>query len=273
MTALPASWGVVASTLIASTPTSRVHRVRLTDGGSAVVKELTQVGIESELPGAELLRWREGAGYVRLLAADGPRLLLEDAGERSLLSHLESHGDDAATLVAADALRAMHAPVPGTAPTGLLPLAEHFMSLFDLAARGADPLVVEAAEVARRLLDSPVATRPLHGDFHHENLFETDRGWLAIDPKGVIGDPAYEAVNLFYNPLDRDDLRLDPDRIARMARLLAPAVGRDVTSVLGWGFAHACLSASWHLEDGEPELAASSLQVAAALRGVLRAVG
>lgn len=33
-----------------------------------------------------------------------------------------------------------------------------------------------------------------------------------IDPKGVYGDPAFEAANVFYNPPDRDDLCPDPAR-------------------------------------------------------------
>ena len=46
----------------------------------------------------------------------------------------------------------------------------------------------------------------LHGDLHHENIMHGPRGWLAIDPKGVLGDPGFDAANMFYNPLDRDDL-------------------------------------------------------------------
>src|SRR6266567_6137524 len=33
----------------------------------------------------------------------------------------------------------------------------------------------------------------VHGDLHHDNVLSSARaGWLAIDPKGVAAEPAYE---------------------------------------------------------------------------------
>jgi streptomycin 6-kinase len=265
-------WGASDPELVAESPTSRIFRVRLA-GGTAMVKDLLPIGGEDELRGAGVLKWRDGVGYVRLLARDGATLLMEDAGAYSLLDHLGEHGDASATAIAAAALATMHAPIAPPAPPDLLPLADGFVSLFAQARAAADPLIVEGAEVASALLADQRDLRPLHGDFHHENLLLSDRGWLAIDGKGLIGDPAYDVANLFYNPLDRDDLRLDPDRIRAMAAVLGPAVGRQPETVLRWAFAHACLSASWHLEDGNQEKAARSLRVAHAVRSVLREYG
>src|SRR5690606_36059965 len=101
------------------------------------------------------------------------------------------------------------------------------------------------------LLALPHAPRPLHGDIHHDNILHGPRGWLAIDPHGLIGDPAYDAANLFYNPLERRDLRTSTDRAQALAGVLAPAVGRPVSVVLAYGFCHACLSSVWYSEDGE----------------------
>ena len=42
------------------------------------------------------------------------------------------------------------------------------------------------------------------------------RGWLVIDPVGLVGEVGFGAANMFYNPADRRDL-LDPRRIAQMA--------------------------------------------------------
>ena len=261
-------WGAADPVLLALTPTSRVHRVRLA-GGTAVIKELTPTGKQEELRGADLLQWRGGAGYVTLIARDGPTMLLEDAGEYSLLDHLDDHGDASATAVAAVAIAALHTDRPDPPPETLLPLADSFASLFSLADTGGDALVREAAAVATALLARQRGVRPIHGDFHHENLLRGPRGWLAIDPKSLLGDPGYDVANMFYNPVSRDDLRLDPGRIRAMATGLATAVDRDVPTLLRWAFAHACLSASWHLEDGSADKAARSLQVAAAVRSVL----
>ena len=47
----------------------------------------------------------------------------------------------------------------------------------------------------------------LHGDLHHENILEDDeRGWVAIDPKGVIGPKPMEFGRFLHNfPEDEID--------------------------------------------------------------------
>ncbi len=50
----------------------------------------------------------------------------------------------------------------------------------------------------------------LHGDLHHENVLDFgEKGWLAIDPKKLYGDRAFDYANIFCNP----DLSVasDPD--------------------------------------------------------------
>ena len=94
------------------------------------------------------------------------------------------------------------------------------------------------------------------------------RGWLAIDPKGLLGDPGFDAANMFYNPLNRDDLCLDPERIASMAEIFALTLGQDVRAILDHAIAYGCLSASWHGEDKNAVDESGELSVAAVLRGV-----
>lgn len=71
-------WGVAEPVLIAETATSRVSRVRLADGGTAVIKDLKPIGAEEELRGAKFLAWRDGHGCVRLLARSGSTWHVED---------------------------------------------------------------------------------------------------------------------------------------------------------------------------------------------------
>ena len=124
--------------------------------------------------------------------------------------------------------------------------------------------------LARRLLATPHETIPLHGDIHHENIIKGPRGWLAIDPHGVAGDAAFDAANIFYNPLDRDDLCLDLERARRMAEHFAPIIGRDPAYILDYAFAYGCLSAAWHREDGNDADEARELKIASALRHLRR---
>lgn len=264
-------WGCTDPSLVADTPTSRVWRVRRA-GGTAIVKDLNPIGVEDELRGADLLAWRGGHGAVRLLDREGSTLLLEDAGPTSLLDRFGELGDEASTKVILDVLEALHASGPAVRPTALQPLGERFASLFALADAGVEPLILEGAKIARRLLGDRRDVRPLHGDIHYGNVHASDRGWLAIDPKGLVGDAAYDVANLFYNPLDRQDLRTDLGRIRSIATAFGVRFHRDPADVLAWAFADMCLNASWHLEEGNVPRATSDLEIAAAIRAVLATV-
>ena len=62
-------------------------------------------------------------------------------------------------------------------------------------------LVGEAEALFAALLDTAGAPVLLHGDLHHYNILAAGGGrWLAIDPKGVVGEPAFEVVALMHNP-------------------------------------------------------------------------
>jgi streptomycin 6-kinase len=199
-------------------------------------------------------------------------MLLEHAGERHLSAVIDRKGDEAATLVAAELLSILISGPSRPAPPELQPLRARFADLFakagrDYAARIASPYV-EAAGLAGRLLDSAAGERPLHGDLHHDNILSGARGWLVIDPKGVLGDPAFDAANLFYNPLGRTALCLSPDRIAFMAETFAKAVKRSPATILDHAMAYGCLSAAWHAGDGNTADEERELSIAGAIRTV-----
>jgi streptomycin 6-kinase len=258
--------------LIADTFSSRIWKVSRADGSPAVVKALKPFDdVEDELRGAHFLAWRRGEGSVRLLGRDGSRMLIEYAGERHVSAVLDRDGDAAATEVAAEVIARLHSPSGRPAPAGLQPLGERFASLFakgaNRTADGASPYA-DAAELAQRLLADQHGVRPLHGDLHHDNMLFSPRGWLAIDPKGVVGDPAFDAANMFYNPLERDDLCLDPERVAGMAAIFSHTMKIDPRRLLDFAVAYGCLSAAWHADDGNAKDEARELAVAAAIRAV-----
>jgi len=269
----PRRWNIAAADLIAETFSSRIWKVARADGSPAVVKALKPFDdVEDELRGAYFLRWRDGHGAVRLLGRDRLDMLLDYAGERHLTAVLDSEGDAAATEIAAEIMARLHAPSRRKPPSGLQPLRKRFAALFDKArtdaASGTTSLYGEAAAIAERLLSDPRDVRPLHGDLHHDNIMEGERGWLAIDPKGVSGDSGFDAANLFYNPLDRDDLCLSPDRIAHMATVFSLGMGHDPRRLLDHTVAYGALSAAWHAGDSNDLDEQRELAVASAIRAV-----
>lgn len=271
--AFPRRWEIGGAELIAETFSSRIWKVLREDGSPAVVKALKPFDdVEDELRGAHFLAWRRGIGAVRLLGRDGRKMLLEYGGDRLLSSVLDSDGDTTATEIAADVMARLHHTSDYPAPSRLQPLRERFASLFGMAGTARDSrkkrLYEQAARLATTLLDDARDVRPLHGDLHHDNIVQGPRGWLAIDAKGVLGDPGFDAANLFYNPLDRTELCASAERIAAMAEVFSRTTGQSPRRLLDHAFAYGCLSAAWHGEDGNEADETRELRVAEAIRAV-----
>lgn len=224
------------------------------DGSLAVLK----IGVINPelLSEIEALRLYDGHGMARLLDADPKQgvLLLERLQPGTPLITLAD--DEAATAVAAQVMQQLWQPAP----------AGHSFPAVGDWARGMDrlrasfddgygPFPQRLVETAVSLFDEllPSQSDPvlLHGDLHHWNILQAQREpWLALDPKGVIGEPAYEVGAGLRNPVDRltswpDLKRIQQQRIAQFADIL----NLDRQRLLGWGIAQAVLSAWWSYED------------------------
>jgi streptomycin 6-kinase len=114
--------------------------------------------------------------------------------------------------------------------------------------------------------------RLLHGDLQHYNvLFDSDRGWLAIDPKGVIGEVEYEIGASLRNPVEKPELFASAETVERRLRFFEAKLGLDFGRMLAWGFAQAVLSAIWSVEDGFAVDAGNpSLKLANAIQPILK---
>lgn len=203
-----------------------------------------------EQQGGRLMQWWDGLGAARVLEDDGQAILLERAmGTGSLAQMARDGRDDEACLVLCEAARKLHGH-RGAAPPGLADLAEYFVSLRQ-AAQQHGGLFEQAWQIAARLLARSDGKQPLHGDLHHENVldFGPQRGWLAIDPKRVIGARGFDYATLFGDPLDLGAEL--PVRLGRRLAVVAPASGLPPALLLQWIAAQQGLSAAWHLEDDE----------------------
>lgn len=141
-----------------------------------------------------------------------------------------------------------------------MPLEQWFRALIEPTQSG---ILLECATVAKRLLANQHDCVALHGDLHHANVLDFgQRGWLAIDPKGLLGDRALEYCVLFGNP-DLADPRRPVAEAAFERRFVQVAheAALDPSRLRDWIIAWAGLSASWFIEDGNP-LAALSLSIA-----------
>jgi streptomycin 6-kinase len=212
----------------------------------------------------ETLRLVDGDGLARLLAADvaGGAMLLERVEPGLVAVPRDETGDPAATGVLLSVLRRLHRPVPATValPT-VADWGAAFARLRERHGGTTGPLpaaVVDRAERGYAELVASPAGPPLllHGDLHHENALRSDRaGWLAIDPKGLLGEPAFEVGPVLLNPWEELLRWPDPARVlARRVDQLAEGLAVGADRVRHWGFAFAVLSAVWSDEDsGEPD--------------------
>lgn len=204
----------------------------------------------------EALRIYAGRGCVRLLRADEAAgvMLLEriDPGTK-----LKAEADDArATEIAALVMQSLWQPLP--ASHTFKTVSEWAGGLNRLRAcynGGTGPLpaglVALAESLFQELFGSAAPAVLLHGDLHHENILAAGRGkWLAIDPQGVAGEPAYEVGALLRNPTPEVATwpELAPSQARRVAQL-AEILGFDRQRIVGYGIAQAVLSAWWNLED------------------------
>lgn len=228
-----------------------VARVTLADGSPAVLK-LAPPSDETTCE-IDALRIYGGRGAVRLLDADPAvaALLLERLEPGTPLAELED--DERATRIAAGVMRETWRPLPQEHGFPTLERRGAALGRFR-AARGEDtspfpPGLFAAAEATyARLCASAAPPVLLHGDLHHWNILSAERQpWLAIDPKGLAGEPAFEAGALLRNRIG--PLPAARQRAEARATILAAELGLDRRRILDWAFAQAVLSVTWSLED------------------------
>ena len=241
-----ARWDLVPDGEPIKTPSSLLLAVRH-NGQPAMLKIARE---EEERRGGALMAWWDGDGAARVLARHGDALLLERAmGSRSLAAMAAAGQDDEASRILCAVARRLHAPRPMPLPE-LVPLSRWFEALAP-AARTHGGLLVDADIRARTLLAEPRDVAVLHGDIHHGNVLDGGgRGWLAIDPKGLLGEQAFDFVNILRNP--DAVVALTPGRFEHQVEVLAAAASVDRRRLLDWTLAFAGLSAAWHIVDGEP---------------------
>lgn len=208
-----------------------------------------------ERRGAGLLDWWGGAGAAKVLARADAALLMERAtGAQSLSDMARTGRDDEATRILCATIARLHAPRSGPLPV-LKPLAAQFRDLAPMAAQQGG-ILARAAAIAADLLADPREVVPLHGDVHHDNVLDFGpRGWLAIDPQGLMGERGFDYANIFTNPDLSDPTRpvaTEPGVFEQRFRIVTKASGLDPQRLLQWITAWCGLSASWFLGDGDP---------------------
>ncbi len=200
------------------------------------------------------LRIFNGDGAARLLEADEENymFLMERLRPGTMLVALED--DEQRTHIACDVMTHLWQHKP---QGPLIQLSEWFEGLKGLRVRfngGTGPFPEKLVNRAESLLPELFATSGspvlLHGDCHHFNILSSERGWLAIDPKGVVGPAGYEVGPLLMNPSGDFLNRPDPVRLTeRRLAILSERLGIPRACLRDWGICHSVISAWWDLTE------------------------
>ena len=239
--------------------------------GDDVVVKLSYPHVDARDEAAALAAWH-GAGAVEVLGFDPDdwALLLRRLRPGSTLVEANlSIADHLA--IGADLLRRMaEVPVPAdgafrnlidVADALAATAAERVETVLPSAPIPIDPgLCRQAIDLLRTLPRSAVRRGLAHGDLNPGNILRHDAaaeeagdptaGWLAIDPKPVHGDLAWDPWPLLTQVGDWTTATATPADLADRARLVAEAVGLDAGRVVSWCVARSVESGLWAASKG-----------------------
>jgi len=220
--------------------------------GSKVVLKLS-VPTKEFYSEVEALRYFAGEGMVKIIDTEAEKgiLILDHLFPGDTLATLEN--DVEATEVAASIMESLW--VPETQDSSLPQIEEReqsLMNFFQAYPTGKAPithdLLQRATNTFRSLLDEKEERYILHGDLHHYNILKSEASWVAIDPKGLVGEREYDTIQFLLNNLPEVNIE---STISKRIAVLVDKLKLNERRLIAWGFAHSVLSVCWSLEDGE----------------------
>lgn len=199
------------------------------------------------------LKAYQGNGCVQLLAYDmsSHALLIECARPGHSLARLFPDHDDKAVEHAVTVMQQLH-KADVTTDVYFPRIEEWLQDLEHDYPTTLESYHINKARILARHLNATQANPVLlHGDLHHDNILAQGHHWLAIDPKGVIGEPAYEAGAFVRNPLPNLLQHNNAQAIMyRRLTIFSQLLGINQQRLCQWSYVQAVLSCCWAYQDG-----------------------
>lgn len=190
----------------------------------------------------------KGHGAVGVLDYDGTWMLQQRAIPGKSLSALFPDDDAHATEIFCTLAKKLHrAKVCDS--SAFSSLKQLFQPL-DQSWKIPDPILSKARSFRDELLETSIKQVLLHGDLHHGNILQSEKDWVAIDPKGYIGDPAFEPAAYLCNPVSSLLESSHPKkRIASRINTCSRLLELPQDRISQWLYAKSTLCWIWSLED------------------------
>lgn len=138
-------------------------------------------------------------GGVRHFIEDDNLIIMEKAMPGSTLKYCFPNDDDQAIKIMCDLIHKLH--------TASIPKENSFYYLKDLFQVFDEPntlsseILSKSQGLREKLLSNNHQQVLLHGDLHHDNILKNGNDYVAIDPKGFIGEPLFDVAAFIINPM------------------------------------------------------------------------
>lgn len=197
---------------------------------------------------ADALTAFSGYGVVNLIFAENNVLLLEQATPGISLNDYFPAQDVEATHLTCDVMKKLHqAPISSSST---FPHIRDWLKALDKDWDIPCHLLQKARHLRDNLLATMTTTVLLHGDLHHDNILQSGNKWVAIDPKGIIGETAYEIGAFIRNPIPNLlDNSNAVDIIQKRILIFATQLNMPPNRILNWCFVQSILCWVWALAD------------------------
>ncbi len=210
----------------------------------------------------------KGQGAVKVLDQTNGALLLEGVTPGHSLKQFFPNRDTEAIAIASEVIRILHS-IPKI-NLKEFPTINDWLTSLDTDYEILKQHLPRARTLRDELLNTMDTPILLHGDLHHDNILfchpecisgsremlnqvQHDNGWKIIDPKGVMGELAFEVGCFIRNPLDDlpnhyDCLAIITNRIDEFSKNLR----LDPNRIVKWCYVQTVLAAVWAMEDNMP---------------------
>jgi len=195
---------------------------------------------------------------AEVIANDNNMIIMQRAVPGSTLKDHFPDNDIDATKILCASIKELH---KASIPEGhnFYHLSELFKTL-DQKLAIPDEILTKAKHLRDDLLKSTTKEVLLHGDLHHDNILKNGDGWLVIDPKGFIGDPAFEPAAYLCNPIPEllqenhtpptpRLRRTSAEIIENRINICSAELDIDYRRIADWLYAKSVLCWAWSLED------------------------
>ncbi|MCF7899913.1 aminoglycoside phosphotransferase family protein [Candidatus Babeliales bacterium] len=185
---------------------------------------------------------------LKIIAHDKDMIIMEQALPGTTLKEQFPKNDKEATTILCSLIKKLH--------TAHIPKNHNFKNIKDILKvldkdiNIPQHILLKARNLRDNLLAATTQEVLLHGDLHHENILKHNNEWVAIDPKGFIGDPAFEVAGYLYNPIpDLVECNNAQEIIKERIKLCSELLQIPQQTIHDWMYVKIVLCWAWNLED------------------------